>query len=209
MLEERTYREESPVVQAHLGIAQAVIQRMATNSAFCKAWCITLVTAILVIVADKGKPSFALIAGIPVLLFLVLDSYYLALERFFRTSYNEFIDKLHSGKVVASDLYAVRPTGSLVKAVFQSMCSFSLWPFYITLAVMIWFAMSVVIPTTTDCREWSVARVSTKQAFRYRTQLFSLEGKNCSGEKRFFLKLPRADPPSRTNRSNGPLPGVA
>jgi len=57
MSEERTYREESPTVQAHLGIAQAVIQRMAANSASCKAWCITLVAAILVIVADKGKPS--------------------------------------------------------------------------------------------------------------------------------------------------------
>jgi hypothetical protein len=141
------YSEESPAVQAHLGITQAVIQRMATNSTSCKAWCITLVAAILVIVADKGKPSYALIAGIPTLLFFVLDAYYLALERCFRNSYNEFIDKVHSGRVVASDLYAVEPKGLLLKMVFQSLGSFSVWPFYLTLGAVIWLAMWAVIPT--------------------------------------------------------------
>lgn len=146
MSEERTYGEESAAVQAHLGIAQSVIQRMASNSASCKAWCITLVAAILVIVADKGKPNYALIAAIPTLLFLVLDAYYLALERCFRAAYNEFIDKVHSGRAVTSDLYAVRPLGSLVTAFTQSLTSFSIWPFYLTLGVMIWLSMWIVIP---------------------------------------------------------------
>ncbi len=108
------YPEDSPAVQAHLSITQAVIQRMASNSASCKAWCITLVSAILVIVADKGKPNYALIAGIPTILFLILDAYYLALERCFRDSYNSFIDKLHGGRVATSDLYAVTPTESRI-----------------------------------------------------------------------------------------------
>ena len=145
MSNERSYGEESPAVQAHLGIAQSVIQRMASNSASCKAWCITLVAAILVIVADKGKPSYALIAVLPTLLFLVLDTYYLALERCFRTSYNQFIEKVHGGQVVASDLYAITPCGSLPKAFAQSLGSFSIWPFYTTLGVMIWLSMRFVI----------------------------------------------------------------
>ena len=49
--------ETSPSVQAHLGIIQGVIQRMATNSAACKTWCITIVSAILVVVADKQNPN--------------------------------------------------------------------------------------------------------------------------------------------------------
>ena len=146
MTQERTYSEESAAVQAHLGIAQSVIQRMASNSASCKAWCISLVAAILVIVADKGKPNYALIAAIPTLLFLVLDAYYLALERCFRGSYNEFIDKVHAGRVAASDLYAVTPKGSLLKVFAQSLRSFSIWPFYLTLGVMIWLSMWLVIP---------------------------------------------------------------
>ncbi len=72
---ENEFKENSQAVQAHLSITQAVIQRMAANSASCKAWCITLVSAILVIVADKGKPHYALIAVIPNVLFLVLDAY--------------------------------------------------------------------------------------------------------------------------------------
>ena len=138
MSENSEYSENSLAVQSHLGIMQSVIQRMAANSTSCKAWCITLVSAILVIVADKGKPQYSLIAIVPTALFLVLDSYYLALEKMFRHSYNNFIEKLHDGKVMASDLYAVSPHGSQFKNFFVSMLSFSIWPFYLTLLVMIW-----------------------------------------------------------------------
>ncbi len=138
------FRENSEAVQAHLSITQSVIQRMAEDSSSCKAWCIMLVSAILVIVADKGKPQYALIALIPTLLFFVLDTYYLALESMFRSSYNSFIDKLHKGDVVAGDLYAVSPRGQLSKAFFESVCSFSIWPFYLTLVVMIFITKSLV-----------------------------------------------------------------
>lgn len=66
------FKENSQAVQAHLEITQSVIQRMANNSASCKAWCITLVSAILVIVADKSNPKFTLIAILPNFLFLIL-----------------------------------------------------------------------------------------------------------------------------------------
>ena len=56
---------------------------MAENSRSCKVWCVTLVAAVLVLVARTNDPQHALIALIPTLLFLVLDSYYLALERAF------------------------------------------------------------------------------------------------------------------------------
>jgi len=145
MAENDEHKENSQAVQAHLGITQSIIQRMASNSASCKAWCITLVSAILVIVADKGRSQYTLIALIPTVLFLVLDAYYLALERMFRQSYNVFIEKLLSGKVVASDLYAVSPCGNLFKTFLASLLSFSIWPFYLTLLVMIWIAKSFVI----------------------------------------------------------------
>lgn len=139
------FKENPQVIQAHLGLTQSVIQRMASNSASCKAWCIALVSAILVIIADKGKSDYALIALIPTSLFLVLDSYYLALEKAFRASYNDFIEKLYSESIVSSDLYVVSPKGSLFKAFIKSLRSFSIWPFYLTLIVMIWIAKSIVI----------------------------------------------------------------
>lgn len=145
MTQEGKYTESSQAVQSHLGIIQSVIQRMSSNSSSCKAWCITLVSAILVIVADKGKPQYALIAIIPTVLFLALDTYYLALERMFRKSYNNFIEKVHNGKVVSSDLYSVIPEGNLYKNFFSSLLSFSIWPFYLTLIAMIVIAKLVVI----------------------------------------------------------------
>ena len=135
----------SRIGSLYISITQSVIQRMAANSTSCKAWCITLVSAILVIVADKGRPQYALIAIIPTILFLALDTYYLSLEKMFRHSYNSFIEKLHSGKVVAADLYAVSPSGHTFKTLYSSLRSFSIWPFYLSLLVMIWLVKAIVI----------------------------------------------------------------
>lgn len=132
---------DSPGVQSYLEILQGVINRMASNSAGCKTWCIALVSAIIVIVADKGKPRFVWISVFPVLLFLFLDAYYLSLEVRFRDRYNDFIRKLHADEASIEDLYIVTPgegfrniTRSTIKALF----SLSVWPFYgLLIAMMI------------------------------------------------------------------------
>lgn len=125
--------ESSPAVQAHLTIEQSVIQRMATNSTSCKAWCITLVSAILVVIADKGKPNLALLAIIPILLFFALDAYYLGLEKMFRRSYKQFLTKLHAKQIMPDDLFVITPVGDQVRTMLESMISFSIFPFYGTL----------------------------------------------------------------------------
>jgi len=135
MSEEDIIDESSPAVQAHLTIEQSVIQRMATNSASCKAWCIGLVSAILIVVAEKENVNLAFLALLPTLLFLVLDAYYLALERMFRASYKSFIKKLHQKKIESEDLFVITPQGELFKNVWFSVWSFSVWPFYGTLLV--------------------------------------------------------------------------
>lgn len=71
--------EDSPSVHTHLGILQSVVQRMADNSASCKTWCITIVSAVMVVVADKSNPKLFWLAIMPIPVFLVLDVYYLAL----------------------------------------------------------------------------------------------------------------------------------
>jgi hypothetical protein len=122
--------DTSPSVQTHLSIIQGVIERMAGNSTACKTWCITIVSAILVVVADKNKPNLAFLAVPPVAIFGILDVYYLSLENGFRNSYNAFIDKLHAGKLLASDLYSMRPSG---KYRARALRSFSIWGFYVPL----------------------------------------------------------------------------
>lgn len=136
---------EAASIQTHLGILQNVIQRMASNSSSCKAWCVTLVSAVLVIVADKGKPDYAYIALLPVIVFAALDAYYLALEKAFRNAYNNFISKLHNKSLTKEDLYSVTPKGDMSKLQWQSLKSFSVWGFYLSLAVLIFVTKAIAI----------------------------------------------------------------
>ena len=123
---------ESSAVQAHLTIMQGVIQRMAEDSRSCKVWCVTLVAASLVLVARTGEPRHALIALIPTLLFMFLDSYYLALERAFIGSQNAFVAKLHKGELILTDVYKVEPTGMGWRLIARCLLvSVSVLPFYV------------------------------------------------------------------------------
>ena len=131
--------EETPAVHAHLSIMQAVIARMAEGSRSSKTWCITIVSAILVLGAGMTEFDNLWIAYVPLALFLGLDMYYLALERRFRASYNAFLGKLRGGEVTASDLYEVAPAGSPATAWATTLASFSIWPFYLVLAGVIAF----------------------------------------------------------------------
>lgn len=140
---------ESSSVQSYLSILQGVINRMAANSTGCKTWCIALVSAVVVIIADKGKPEFVWISVIPILLFLFLDSYYLGLEKRFRQKYNEFIGKLHDGSASVEDLYIVTP-GQGIKVFLSvtglSLISLSVWPFYGLLAAMLFIVRYWLLP---------------------------------------------------------------
>ena len=132
MTEQWHLNPESPAVQKHLEIMQGAIMRMAENSRSCKLWCVTLASAVLVLVARTGKADHALIALAPTVMFYVLDAYYLSLERGFRRSYRIFVQKIHEGQVSVSDLYTVCPSGSITKGTLWAMFrSFSVLPFYV------------------------------------------------------------------------------
>ena len=96
-------------VHAHLQTLQGVINRMATNSASCKTWCITIASAILVVMADNEKGDFMVVALVPVALFLMLDAYYLHLERCFIGGYNAFLGHVHAGTAADHDLFKISP----------------------------------------------------------------------------------------------------
>ena len=104
---------ESSGVQKHLEINQNVIMRMGENSRSCKVWCVTLVSAVLVLVAQTAEANHALIALGPTVLFYVLDAYYLSLERGFRRSFDDFVYRLHEGWVSSHDLFTVDFIGSI------------------------------------------------------------------------------------------------
>jgi len=136
---------ESSSIQTHLGIIQNIIQRMSSNSASCKAWCVSLVAAVLVIVAGKGKSEYAYIALLPTLFFGALDAYYLALEKAFRNSYARFISKIHRQELYEEDLYSVRPIGDMSRLQVEALRSFSIWGFYLSLMTMIFITKIVAL----------------------------------------------------------------
>ena len=123
-------------VQTHLAVVQGTITRMAASSSSCKTWCVTLASAILVVAADRDRLAHAWIATCPILVFAMLDAYYLALERALRGSYNEFVGKAHEGRLQPSDLFAVVPVGP-TRSIWHAARSFSVWACYVPLLVIV------------------------------------------------------------------------
>lgn len=138
---------ESNSVQNYLNILQGIISRMATNSANCKTWCISLVSAILVVIADKNKPNYAFITLIPIIFFFLLDAYYVAQERSFRAIFNNFIQALHSGKATIENLFVLTPMRgfNIAQSLFEAVSSFAVYPFYLTLIVTVIVARFIIL----------------------------------------------------------------
>ncbi len=74
--------------EKHLDHIQAVITRHNSNSFMIKGWTITICTAILAIAGTWKEPLLSLIALVPIIVFWILDSFYLANERCFVSLYN-------------------------------------------------------------------------------------------------------------------------
>ena len=110
-------------------------------------WCLGLVSAILVLVADKGRPDHVWISLVPIALLSFLDAYYLGLERGFRNLYNGFVEKLHSGQAAVDDLFVVKGPGTRVVLLgaFRAARSIAVWPFYLLLALMMLLARAWVL----------------------------------------------------------------
>ena len=81
-----------PVNENYLDHLQGVITRDNSNSFMIKGWTITICTAIFALAGTWGQPTLALIALVPISVFWVLDSFYLANERCFVSLYNAAIN---------------------------------------------------------------------------------------------------------------------
>lgn len=156
MTENQLLKSDASAVHAHLYIYQDVIKRMAENSRFCKVWCVTLVAAVLVLVARTGESQHALIALVPTALFLVLDAYYLALERAFRDSYNQFVSKLHDNRPTSDQLYRVIPIGMGLRLVGRCIGSVSIWLFYPLVVLTILLAWLLIFPSGATLGKWEM-----------------------------------------------------
>jgi hypothetical protein len=131
-------KHESDAVQTYIATLQGIINRMASNSAAVKTWCITLTSAVIVLAADSALDTAVWVAAFPLVACLLLDCYYLGLERAFRRRYNSFIARLGAGKARSEELFVVSAENhSVPRSTLGALFSPSIWPFYGLLVAML------------------------------------------------------------------------
>ena len=130
---------DSPSVLKSIDILQSLIGRMADRSAAAKNWCVTVASASMVFAANNANPSFAILALLPLLLFMSLDTYYLTLERQIRRQLAKLVTSIREDSVSHRDLYEVGVAKLQFRETVRSLRSTSIWPFYL-LVVLTLFA---------------------------------------------------------------------
>lgn len=84
--------------QKHLEFIQITINRMAGNCFLLKGWAITLVAALFALSVKDANHNYFLIAYFPVIIFWILNGYFLSQERLFRALYDH-VRKLDESKI--------------------------------------------------------------------------------------------------------------
>lgn len=80
----------------HLDFIQNIVSRLGNNGIQVKGWAVTLVSAILALASSKDvivRQAMVQIAFLPVLMFWLLDGYFIWQERLFRSLYNDIAKK--------------------------------------------------------------------------------------------------------------------
>ena len=128
--------------QKHLEFIQAVINRMAGNLFFLKGWAITLVAALFALSAKDTNQSYIFIAYFPVIIFWILDGYFLSQERLFRDLYNH-VRKLDEKEIdfsMDTSEYKKEKKNSWLYSIFSVTLLF----FYISLVVVMLLVLYLI-----------------------------------------------------------------
>jgi len=126
--------ENSEAKIRYLEMIQSVITRMASNSFMLKGWAVTLVAGIFALSSKDADRTFFLLAYLPVVLFWILDSYYLQLERKYRALYQRARNEYNNGELF--DLTTPKSNSKQKTCYHQSFFSRTEIGFYFPLAVL-------------------------------------------------------------------------
>ena len=116
----------------HLEFIQAVITRCATTSFVIKGWTLSIVAAVLALVAKQIDPWIAGAILVPILAFWGLDAFFLRQERMYRSLYEDA--RRPDGGVDLLDMSTASYHDGITW--FVAARSFSLVAFYGALAVV-------------------------------------------------------------------------
>lgn len=88
----------TPNKHKHLDFLQAAINRMASNLFLLKGWTVTLIAALFALAAKDANRAYVLVAYFPLLVFWILDGFFLSQERRFRSLYDH-VRRLDEGQI--------------------------------------------------------------------------------------------------------------
>lgn len=124
---------------AHLNLIQGVITRMSSFSAGVKNFCVTISVGIIAVAYQKQLPMLTCAAFAVVLIFCLMDTYYLSLEKRYRELYEQ-VAKRPIGQAYDMSLEARRidfPT------YFSSLRSISVAGFYVLLLIAVQVLLTI------------------------------------------------------------------
>jgi hypothetical protein len=120
----------------HLDYLQAVITRMNTNSFQIKNMAVVILTAMFALFAATPKVLLIFLAGFPLIIFWLLDAYYLRQERKFRALYKDVAGLTNQFEIVTYDMSPDKYSGNGCSFV-ESFSSKTILSFYGPLFVII------------------------------------------------------------------------
>nr|DAP30356.1 MAG TPA: hypothetical protein [Bacteriophage sp.] len=130
-MEVYTLKEETNKI-GHLNMIQEIITRMGNNSFSLKQWSVGIMVAIYAFAGESSHKA-VIVTIIPLIVFWLLDAYYLMLERKFRCLYDEVRIKKEEEIDFDMSFKFIRVKMSDVKkyCFFKILFSKTIWPFYI------------------------------------------------------------------------------
>lgn len=135
---ERKFSED---VLQHLSFIQGVITRMNSNSFSMKGWMVAIVSAFAAVYAsDATNPCgyIYFVISIPVvLIFCLLDAYYLKMEKQYRDLYNNVL-----GSPTTTDFNM--DASSYKRTLWQAFKSPSVWILYISVFALLVVAVLIL-----------------------------------------------------------------
>jgi len=128
----------------HLEFIQSVINRMSGNSFLLKGWSVTLVAALFALAAKDANKNYVIVAYIPVLMFWVLDAFFLSQERLFRSLFDDIRERTNEKIDFSMDAAPYRDRRT---SWAYSFFSRTLIPFYLSLVGIMLVVMYLVRET--------------------------------------------------------------
>lgn len=127
----------------YISLLQENINRMAGNSASCKTWLLTLIAAILALQISSSELRNVLWVALGlIILFYMLDSYYLSLERKFIVLEKQFITVVKNkeeNNFLTDGVYSfdIKSVTDEYATFWKALKSYSTLPFYLVLFLIV------------------------------------------------------------------------